>query len=139
PARAGSGARPRPSPDNLPGRGRPPARRATVVDIAGTPPVLQPGRGELRHPLAAAPVEAQLLAAPEQPPAQPDDRVGNLGRTREGVDAELDLAGVQPLPHLVIHLALLQVALERAIVPAPHPHGAAIDLPGLVVDAAHAH
>src|SRR5215216_7208949 len=96
------------------------------------------GRGQAGHALAGVPGEAALDPAAEQPEAEPDDRVGDVGRTREGVDAELDLAAVQPLADLVVHLPHLQVPLEGAVVPAPAPQGAAVGGQLLVDQAADA-
>src|SRR5918995_118262 len=71
------------------------------------------------HPLARAPREAHLLAAAEEAEAEPDDRVGDAAGTRDDVHAELHRAGVQPLPDLIVHLAHLEMALERPVAPAP--------------------
>src|SRR5215211_1526582 len=79
--------------------------------------------------------EAALDPAPEDPEAEADDRVGDVGRAGEGMDAEHDLAAVEPLADLVDHLPHLQVALEGAVVPAPAPHRATVD-GQLVVDQA---
>src|SRR5215218_4107527 len=84
-----------------------------------------PGRGQPGHALAGVPGEAALDPAAEHPEAEPDDRVGDVGRAGDGVDAEVDLAAVQPLVDLVVHLPHLQVSLEGAVVPAPAAQGAA--------------
>src|SRR5680860_177936 len=84
------------------------------------------------HPPAGA-VDEDLLHAPaEYPPAQAHDRVGDDAGAHEAADAELDLAGVEPLPHLVIHLAGLEVALQGLVVPTPDAHLPAMHLPLLV-------
>src|SRR5215217_1143379 len=92
-----------------------------------------PGGGQAGHALAGVPGEAALDPAAEQPEAEPDDRVGDVGRAGDDVDAELDLAAVQPLADLVVHLPHLQVPLEGAVAPAPAPQPAAVD-GGLLVD-----
>ena len=56
----------------------------------------------------------------------------------DGVDAELDLAAVEPLADLVVHLPHLQVPLEGAVVPAPAPQPAAVADQLLVDQAADA-
>jgi hypothetical protein len=43
------------------------------------------------------PGEAALDPPAEHPEAEPDDRVGDVGRAGDGVDAELDRAAVEPL------------------------------------------
>jgi len=54
------------------------------------------------------------------------------------VDAKLDGAVVEPLPHGPVHLAALDVAGQRAVAPAPDAHRAAVDRPRLVGDRADA-
>src|SRR5215207_4188459 len=75
-----------------------------------------------RHPLARALREAHLGTAPEQPKTEPDDGVGDAPGARDNVDAELHRACVEALPDLVVHMAHLEVALERGIAPAPDAH-----------------
>ena len=83
--------------------------------------------------------EAHLLAAAEQPEAEAHDRVAAGGGSHEAVDAELDLAAVEPLPDLIAHLARLEVALQRAVAPAPDARLPAVDGARLVDDVADAH
>src|SRR6185503_1267067 len=85
-----------------------------------------------RHPLAGAREIAAPLALADQPHPQAREGVRRAREPGVGVDPELDLAGVEPLPHLPRHLALLGVAFERAVRPAPDADGAAID-PALLV------
>src|SRR4051794_2059379 len=96
-------------------------------------------RGPPRHDLARMAVELQLLAPAEEGEAEPDQRVAHPRAVRDGGDAELDLARVEPLPHLVGHLPALEAAAQRAVVPAPDAHGPAVLLARLVDDPAHAH
>src|SRR4051794_16304697 len=87
-----------------------------------------------RHQLARVVVELQLLAPPEETEPDADERVADVRAMRDGGDAELDLPGVEPLAHLVAHLAALQMAAQRPVAPAPHPHRAAVLLARLVDD-----
>jgi len=54
------------------------------------------------------------------------------------VDAKLDCAVVEPLPHRVVHLAALDVAGQGAVAPAPDAHPAPVDGLHLVGDGADA-
>src|SRR5215217_6695607 len=96
------------------------------------------GRGgrQAGHAGAGGTGEPALDPAAEHPEPQADDRLGDAGRAGEGVDAERDLAAVEPLVDLVVHLPHLQVPLEGAVVPAPAPHRAAVDGQLLVDQAA---
>src|SRR5439155_372630 len=76
--------------------------------------------------------EGELLAAAEEPEAEPEDRV-RIGRAAGvGVDAELHLAAVQALADLPLHLAHLEMALQRPVGPTPDARAVA----RLVVDVA---
>src|SRR3954454_8436169 len=96
-------------------------------------------RGPPRHDLAGVAVELQLLAPADQAEPEPDQRVAHPRAVRDGGDAELDLARVEPLPHLVAHLPALEVAAQRAVEPAPDAHGPAFLVARLVDDPADAH
>src|SRR4051812_32637228 len=77
-------------------------------------------------PLARRRQVAPALVLAEDPDAEDDERVLGAHHARVGVDAELDLARVHPLPPLPVHLALLDVALEGLVGPAPDAHGTAV-------------
>src|SRR3954454_7406902 len=96
------------------------------------------GGGAQRHHLAGVAVELQLLAPAEQGEPDPHERVAHARAVRHGRDAELDLARVEPLPHLVAHLPALEVAAQRPVVPAPDAHGPSVLAPLLVDHAADA-
>src|SRR5829696_10233081 len=98
----------------------------------------QPLLGQVTHPPARRREVAAALPLPEQPDAGDGERVPGTDHPRVGVDAELHLARVEPLPDLPRHLALLDVALQRAVGPAPNLHRPAVDLPPLVRDRTNA-
>src|SRR4051794_4784426 len=119
-------ARPRRGPSGLDARRR--GRRA-----AG------PRRRQRHHLRAGVAVELELLSAAEQREAEAHERVADPRPVRHGGDAELDLARVEPLPDLVLHLAALEVAVQRPVVPAPDAHRPPALLADLVGDLADAH
>src|SRR3954468_9294297 len=92
------------------------------------------GGGLPGHDLARVVVELQLLAPAEQCEADPHERVADLRPVRHGGDAELDGARVEPLADLVAHLPALEVAVQRAVAPAPHLDGAVLLGAALVDD-----
>src|SRR3954469_21731212 len=122
--------------DHARNAGGTPSSTATLMNRYGTPQIVDiakkpahartlMGRGysagggarELRgppgHDLTGVAVELQLLAPAEEGKADPAQRVAPAGAVRDGGDAELDLARVEPLPHLVAHLPALEVAPQR--------------------------
>src|SRR5690349_18895633 len=89
---------------------------------------LQLGLGEALGAAADLAVEAELLGAADEAEAEAGDDRAAAGGAGDAVDAELDVAAVEPLAQLVAHLAFLEVALEGAVGPAVAEQGAAVEL-----------
>jgi hypothetical protein len=97
------------------------------------------GLGESADASADLTVEPQLMQPPYEPEAESKREGPGSGGAGEREKAELDIAGVEPLPDLIVHLAVLEVTLERPVGPAEDSRLAAVQLTGVVVDLAHAH
>src|SRR6185312_5237878 len=84
--------------------------------------------GKGAHALLGALQESLALAAAQQMEAEADDRIGNPGGARDGMNAELHAAVIQPLPHLPVHLSHLHVSVERSVIPSPDARGPTAEL-----------
>ncbi len=98
----------------------------------------EPGLDEVPQALAGAAPELRLPVAPEDEEAEAQDGVSQRG-ARVRPRTELDRARVGPLPDLEVPPALLHVALEGHVAPAPDARIAARHVPDLVGDAVDAH
>lgn len=65
-------------------------------------------------------MELYLHVSAEKYEAETHDRTRNGRTLGKCMDVELHLTGVEPLAHLVIHLAAFEMSLKRPVVPTPH-------------------
>src|SRR5689334_7508841 len=119
------------------GRPRRELLRRPVQRLAAT--LAEGGLCQAPHACECHVQECELLAPAEEPEAEADERTPIARPLRVRVDAELHVARVEPLPHLPVHLAHLEVSLERLIGPAPHARDPAVLAALFVIHARNSH
>ena len=100
---------------------------------------LQLGLSEASRAPAYLPVKAQLVGPAEEAEPRSQHEWTSLGSPGEGVEAKLDVAGVEPLPQLVVHSPFLEMAVQGLVIPAEDLRVAAVELARFVVDLADAY
>src|SRR5829696_6603224 len=100
---------------------------------------VEPSLDESLHAFRTATRELDLLVPADDVKAEIQEGASAPGLLRHGVNPELHLTRVDPLPDLVIHLTALQMAPQGPVGPAEHAHASLRDITDLVEDDAHAH
>src|SRR6185437_1102309 len=99
---------------------------------------LQLRLGEASRAPAYLSVEAKLVGSAEEAEPRSQHEGAGLRSAGDGVEAKLDIAGVEPLPQLIVHLPFLEMPFEGLVIPAEDPCIATVEVAGLLVDLADA-
>ena len=84
-------------------------------------------------------VEGELLLSAYQVKSCPQQPGAGSGSTGVCVQAKVDVAGVEPFPDFVVHLALFEVPFQGAVVPTEDTSLPFVDFAGVVIHLADAY